>query len=117
MVQKNINEEENEWEKDETYDDAEVIKLGINESIQGILVDRFQSAKYEVGIYKIKDKDDDHVKIIMGTTVLDKLMKPKELGEIVMIKRLEDGKTQDGRIFQNYETYHLHHSSSKKNLG
>jgi hypothetical protein len=113
MVQKEI-EEENVWVKDETHEDeAEVVKLKVGESIQGLLVDKFPSTKYNTSIYKIKDKDDEKVKIIIGTTVLDKLMQPKEIGELVMIKRLEDGKSQRGVEFQNWETYHLHRSSSR----
>jgi len=113
MVQKEINENEGEWVKDESYDEeGEVVKLGVGESIQGLLVDKFPSTKYNTSIYKIKDKDDEKVKIIIGTTILDKLMQPKEIGEEVMIKRLENGKSQRGVEFQNWETYHLHRSSS-----
>ena len=119
MVQKNIEEEnkeadESKWVKDESYDEeGEVVKLKIGESIEGLLVDKFPSTKYNTSIYKIKDKDDEKIKIIIGTTILDKLMQPKEIGEIVKIKRLEDGKSQRGVEFQNWETYHLHRSSSK----
>lgn len=117
MIQQEIEkkeDEETQWEKDETYDDAEVVKLGVGESIAGLLVDKFHSTKYDAGIYKIKDKDDTKVKIIVGTTVLDKLMKPKEIGEEIKIKRLEDSVNQKGQNFQNWETYHLHRSSSIK---
>lgn len=118
MVQKNIDEEkqaeDKQWEKDSiSEEDGEVIKLGVNESLEGLLVDKFPSTKYNTSIYKIKDKDDDKIKIVIGTTVLDKLMQPKEIGEEVKIKRLEDGKSQRGVEFQNWETYHLHRSSSK----
>jgi hypothetical protein len=117
-MQREIEEEkleaEEEWVKDETHDDdGEVIKLGVGESISGILLDKFPSIKYNTSIYKIKDKNDDKIKIIIGTTVLDKLMQPKEIGELVKIKRLEDGKSQRGVEFQNWETFHLHRSSSK----
>ena len=117
MVQKEIEKEEAEetkWEKDETYDDAEVVKLKVGESIEGLLVDKFQSVKYDAGIYKIKDKDDEKTKVIVGTTILDKLMKPKEVGEVVKIKRLEDSVNQRGQQVQHWETYHLHRSSSGK---
>lgn len=118
MVQRNIEENieanNTKWVKDESYDDeGEVVKLGVNESIEGLLVDKFPSSKYNTSIYKIKDKDDDTIKIIIGTTILDKLMQPKEIGEVVKIKRLENGKSQRGVEFQNWETYHLHRSSSK----
>ena len=118
MEQKNIEENNNEaveekWVKDESYEEGEVVKLEANESIEGLLVDKFDSVKYDAGIYKIKDKNDEKIKIIVGTTVLDKLMKPKEIGDLVKIKRLEDGKNQRGQSFQNWETYHMHKSSSK----
>lgn len=114
MVQKEIGEDvKEEWIKDETFEDAEVVKLEIGECIQGLLVDKFDSVRYNAGIYKIKDKDDKKIKVIIGTTILDKLMKPKEIGEEVKIKRLEDGKARSGVVFQNYETYHLHRSSSR----
>jgi len=115
MVQREIEENENDkWVKDESYEEeGEVIKLGVGESIEGLLVDKFPSTKYNTSIYKIKDKDDDNIKIIIGTTILDKLMQPKEIGELVKIKRLDDGKSQRGVEFQNWETYHLHRSSSK----
>ena len=116
MIQQDIEKEEIEetqWEKDESYDDAEVVKLGVGESIEGLLIDKFSSAKWNAGIYKIKDKDDDKAKVIVGTTVIDKLMKPKEIGEENKIKRLEDSVNQKGQNFQNWETYHLHRSSSK----
>lgn len=117
MIQEEIKSgeaEEPKWEKDESYDDAEVVKLGVGESIEGLLVDKFNSKKYNAGVYKIKDKDDTKVKVILGTTILDKLMKPKEIGEVIKIKRLDDSTNQSGQDFQNWETYHLHRSSSVK---
>ena len=114
MVQQEIENKKEEWVKDESYDEeGEVIKLKVGESIEGLLVDKFPSTKYNTSIYKIKDKDDEKIKIIIGTTILDKLMQPKEIGELVKIKRLEDGKSQRGVEFQNWETFHLHRSSSK----
>lgn len=114
MVQEEINKVEDKWVKDESLEEeGEVVKLKVGESIEGLLVDKFPSTKYNTSIYKIKDKDDDKIKIIIGTTILDKLMQPKEIGEVVKIKRLEDGLSQRGVEFQNWETYHLHRSSSK----
>lgn len=97
-MQNELDKKEEEWEKDEHEldDDSDVVKLGVNESIAGILMDKYRSTKYNAGIYKIKTKDDDRLKIILGTTVLDKLMEPKKVSEEVMIKRLEDGVSQNG---------------------
>lgn len=111
MEQENI-EEENKWERDEPDDDAEVIKLQVGEGIEGLLTEKFKSSKYNAMIYKIKVKDEEKIKIIVGTTILDKLMGTKETGEEVKIKRLEDTTNQKGQTVFNWETYHLHRSSS-----
>jgi len=96
--------EADEWEPDEY--DAEVVKLQVGESIEGLLTDKYPSTKYEVQIYKIKVKDDDLSKIVMGTTILDKMMKNKEVGEPVKIERLEDKPSEKGNPIQNWKTYH-----------
>ena len=111
----NVEDDKTKWVKDEREqeDEAEVVKLDVGESIAGLLVDKYRSTKYNAGIYKIKVKGDGRMKIIIGTTILDKLMEPKEINEEVKITRLEDGKSQKGRSYQNWETFHLHRSSSK----
>ena len=98
--------EASEWIEDEYVDDAEVIKLQVGENIEGLLVDKYPSKKYEVQIYKIKVKDDDLAKIVLGTTILDKMMKNKEVGEPVKIERLEDKPSEKGNPIQNWKTYH-----------
>jgi hypothetical protein len=98
--------EADEWQKDETDEDADVVKLEVNQEIQGMLVDKFDSVKYSCGIYKIKVKDDERIKIILGTTLLDKMMAKREIGEIVKVKRLEDATSGAGRSYQNYEVLH-----------
>ena len=117
MLQKEIFKQQadmDQWEKDDSYEEGEVVKLEVGESVEGLLVDKFQSVKYSTKIYKIKDKDDEKIKVIVGTTILDKLMEPKDIGELVKIKRLEDSVSQGGRSYQNWETFHLHRSSSKE---
>ena len=106
--------EANEWEQDEYMDDAEVIKLQVGESIEGLLVDKYPSKKYDVQIYKIKVKDDDLSKIVLGTTILDKMMKNKEVGEPVKIERLEDKPSDKGNPIQNWKTYHKKENQTKK---
>jgi len=113
-LEDNKEDEETEWVKDQPEEDAEVVKLDIGESIQGLLVDKFHSGKYDAGIYKIKSKDCDKIQIVLGTTILDKLMIPKIVGDEVKIKRLEDSVNPKGQSYQNWETYHLHKSSSAK---
>ncbi len=97
---------ENEWEEDEFDDEAEVIKLQVGDSIEGLLVDKYPSTKYDVHIYKIKVKDDDLPKIVLGTTIIDKMMKNKEVGEPVKIERLEDKPSEKGKPIQQWKTYH-----------
>jgi len=115
MVQKEIVKQQadvDQWEKDESYEEGEVVKLAVGESIEGLLIDKYASVKYNTCIYKIKDKHDDSIKVVLGTTILDKLMEPKQIGDVVKIKRLSDNVSQGGRSYQNWETYHLHRSAS-----
>lgn len=105
-------ETESKWDKDKPEEDAEVVKLQVDESIEGLLTDMFKSTKYNAMIYKIKVKDEKLVKVIVGTTILDKLMVPKAIGDEVKIKRLDDTTNQKGQSVHNWETYHLHKSSS-----
>jgi hypothetical protein len=94
--------EGDQWEQDEIpKDDAEVIKLKVGESIEGLLTDKLQSSKYDTMIYKIKCKDDELVKIILGTTLLDHLMKDKPVGDLVKIERLADSPSKQGKPLQN----------------
>jgi len=89
-------------------DDGEVIKLKVDETIRGLLTDKYPSTKYKgKQIYKIKVKDDNVVKVIIGTTILDRWMKNKKLNEEVMIKRLKDIPTDKAQDMQDYETYHI----------
>ncbi len=94
------------WEKDEEDLDAEVVKLGVWESIEGIFIDQFHSGKHNAECYKLKGKDDEKAKIILATTILEKKMSNKKIGDFVKIERVEDGKNQAGVTYQNYETYH-----------
>ena len=94
------------WEKDEEDLDAEVVKLGVGESIEGIFIDQFHSGKHNAECYKIKGKDDEKAKIILATTILEKKMSSKTIGDTVKIERVEDGTNQAGVTYQKYETYH-----------
>jgi hypothetical protein len=87
--------------------DGEVIKLGDGEFIQGILLDRFPSKKFKGKmIYKLKEKSDPVVKVIVGTTMLDKVMSAYEVNDLVLIKRLEDIHSDNPNDMQQYVTYH-----------
>ena len=106
-TQKQIEADELNWEPDpQPKDDAVVVKLKVGESIQGVLVDKLQSTKYDTMIFKIKEKNDDVVKVILSTTLLDRLMKDKEIGDLIKIERLPDSPSKQGKPLQNWATYH-----------
>lgn len=100
---------EKRWVADDYDDSAEVIKLQVGESIEGLLLDKYPSVKWKPHmIFKIQVKDDEIPKIIVGTTILDKMMKNKEISEVVKIERLADGvDSSKGNPLQNWKTYHL----------
>jgi len=96
------------WVKDKTpEEDGEVIKLEVGETIAGVLINKKASTKYKGHfIYTLQVKDDTIPKILIGTTILDKWMKNREINQEVLIKRLPDIKTDKAQDMQNYETYH-----------
>lgn len=108
-MQKEIEtKKEKKWVEDEEEyeDDADVVKLDEGESISGLLVEKRESDLFGY-IYKIKTKDDERLKIICGTTVLNKKMSNKVTGEEIMIERTKDEKSKKGLDYQNYKTYHV----------
>lgn len=100
-----INFEEIEWEKDEE-ENAEVVKLEVNDIIEGLLLDKIESKKYECICYKIQVHNDPLAKIVLSTTILEKMMEAKKVGDLVKIVRLEDGINQAGQTYNRWETYH-----------
>ena len=99
-------EDESSWEEDDEESDAEVIKLKVGDSIEGILTDKIKSHKYETMCYKIKVKDDELSKVIVGTTLLVKRMENKEIGDEIKIERIGDTTNAKGQAVQNFKTYH-----------
>jgi hypothetical protein len=84
---------------------AEVIKLRPDESIAGILMEVVESVKWPgKKIYKIKEKNSEVLKVIVGTTVLDKAMSVKKVGDLVMITRKPDQPSKKGQPTQIYKT-------------
>jgi hypothetical protein len=87
--------------------DGEVIKLQVGEFIQGLLLDRFPSKKFKGKmIYKIKQRDDPVVKVLVGTTMLDKVLSAYEVNDLVLVKRLEDIHSDNPNDMQQYITFH-----------
>jgi len=101
-----INFEDIEWQKDEASEDAEVVKLDIDDAIEGLLLDKYESKKYNCMCYKIQVYNDPLPKIILSTTVLEKMMETKNIGDLVKIVRLQDGTNQAGTKYSRWETYH-----------
>lgn len=106
-----MNDNLDAWIEDEVtieYDDnAEVIKLSVNQSIEGLLTDKWNSKRYPGRkMYRIKIKDDEIEKILPGTTVLDNRMRDKAVGCEVKITREEDVPSDKGNPTQIYRTFH-----------
>lgn len=105
MKQKEISSDP-KWVEDEYVDDAEVIKLKVGESIEGLLMDKYPSTKYNAQIYKIKVRDEELLKVLVGTTILDKLMKNKEVNDEIKIERVKDIPSLKGNPLQDWKVYH-----------
>jgi hypothetical protein len=50
-------------------------------------------------------KNDDVLKVLVGTTNLDRLMSLKKVGDLVKIERKEDVPRKTGNPLQIYKTY------------
>ena len=111
MSQKQLEKKEasagRKWVEDEdTSDDAEVVKLEVGQSIEGLLLEKKPSDIFG-SVYKIQVQGQELPKIICGTTILNKRMSNKEVGSEIRIERLPDVKTSKGRFAHDYKTYHL----------
>jgi len=91
------------WIKDE--ENAEVIKLEVGETVEGLITDKTHSTKYDATILKLKVKDDDTEKVILCPKILEKKIATKEVGQKIKIERLKDTTTGKGQTLQVYETY------------
>ena len=104
MSQKQLNKK---WIEDEdTSDDAEVLKLEIGESIEGVLLEKKPSDTFGF-VYKIKTKERELPQIVCGTTILNRKMEGKEAGVEVLIERVKDVKTSKGRWLHDFKVYHM----------
>ena len=93
------------WGEDKD-EDGEIIKLEIGETIEGIIIDKGHSTRYDADIIKIKAKDDGTPKVIICTTILEKRIKNKEIGEEILIERINDIINSKKQPTHNYKTYH-----------
>lgn len=94
------------WEEDKD-EEGEVIKLAIGDSVEGVIIDKGHSSKYDADIIKIKTMTDDIPKVILCTTILEKRMKSKEIGDEILIERIKDNINSKGQPTHNYKTYHI----------
>ena len=113
MSQKQLEKKEagvgRKWVEDEdTSDDAEVVKLEVGQSIEGLLMEKKPSDIFGF-VYKLQVVGQELPKIICGTIILNKRMANKEVGSEVRIERLKDVKTSKGRFAHDYRTFHLEH--------
>jgi len=99
-----------EWEEDEKApfpddENSEVRKLQVGETIKGKIVDIIASTSWKGrNIYKIDDGS-GVIKVLLGTTMLDRQMSAKSVGDHVKIERIQDKPTDKGNPFQQYRTY------------
>ena len=97
------------WQADPPItEQGDVIKIEVGKSIEGVLLEKYLSKKYEGKyIYRIKPSDGGRIKVLVGTRNLDRVMALKEVGCAIKIERLEDTPTDKGNPLQNYKTYSL----------
>ena len=93
------------WEKDTPDEDGEVIKIDVGQSVEGILMDKFKSLKYSTYVYKVRTKE-GKLLVFLGSTILDKMLQNRNLGEEIKVTRLPDQQSQSGRTYQVFETFH-----------
>ena len=93
------------WKVDESLG-GEIVKLKIGESIEGILIAKYPSKKWENRyIYRIKPFKSDKIKVLVGTTLLDQVMSDKEVGKPIKIERIQDTATGKEHPCHNFKIY------------
>ena len=96
-MQKNL--DDIEWEEinpNNEDEETEFLKLNEKEQFIGLLLDKYPSRKYKgKHIYKLQKPHDQIPKIMIGTTMLDIMMRHVEIGSPVRIKRLPDKEQKD----------------------
>ena len=87
-------------------DDADVVKLDVGETIDGLLVDKKVSRKYGM-VFKLKKDDDPRFKVLPGTVILNRKFEDVELNTEVKVERLNDKQTKDGFDIQDYDVWYI----------
>ena len=94
-------------------ENAEVVKLQPGESVEGEIVDIVESKKWPSRrIYKIQARGNERVSVILGTTMLDRLMSKKAIGDLVRIERRQDQPSEKGNPLQVYKTFSMKNESA-----
>jgi len=86
----------------------EKLKIQENNPLNGLLWDIRQYEKMDgktQNVYVFKVKDDPVLKLVYGTTMLDRQMSKHKVGDLVRIERLPDKPTNKGNPMQEYKTY------------
>lgn len=87
-------------------ENAEVVKLQVGQSVEGEIVGLVDSKKWAGHrVIKIKEAGSDHVNVILGTTMLDRKMSGKKIGDIVKITRMPDQPSDKGNNLQVYKVF------------
>ena len=101
----------NGWKKVENdeADDAEQVKLEVGESLEGMLLDKFEFdsnfGKKNWG-YIVKVKDRSKPSLLFGCSWLNKNMMDVSVGDAVLIERLVDKKNKQGMSYQVFDVYY-----------
>lgn len=108
MKQTEISKEWTKVEADEA-DDAEQIKLEVGESVEGLLLDKFEFdgnfGKKNWG-YIIKPKGKESSVLLFGCSWLNKNMLGVSINTEVLIERLADKKNKQGMSYQVFDVYY-----------
>lgn len=85
----------------EEVKDLAIESLEIGQKIEGIYITRREGTHGP--IFDIEDEDSEETKSLFGKTILNTKMDQIPVGSFVVIERLEDKKTSNGRVAQNFK--------------
>ena len=75
----------------------------VGDTIEGVLVAKRQSSKYETGAYDIQTKEG--LRTIFGTAILDTRLQKVEVNAPVKIEYVGELKTGTGRLAKNFKVF------------
>lgn len=98
-----MNEQKKEW-KEVSGQDVEFKTLQVNEEETGVLREKKISELYGTENYLLERADGTWVSIA-GSTVLKTKMDKVHLGQEVKIRRIEDGLSQNKKVYKNFKVF------------